>query len=178
MSLNNISGKTIFNIIILLLMTSAETVLKSENIYFGQATIAGIPCTAGYIKKFKWSWLATQLNTFITIGETDNLITKEVLEDFSSHCYKYALKNHKGRPRGLQAGVGSIAILAGNNITEEAIKWCEKTSKKHWSAFEIPVLYRPSEKLAVRYLKQPVWGRLYFPYFTETIDMITSRLSW
>ena len=48
-----------------------EDIFRNENINFEQQTINGINCSVGYIKKFKWSWFATQLNTFIIIGKTD-----------------------------------------------------------------------------------------------------------
>lgn len=153
-----------------------EEIFKSEGIFFGQETINGITCSIGYIKKFKWSWFATQLNTFVIIGETKEKIDKLTIENFSKDCFEYALKNHKGWPRGLQAGVGSIAILQGNDIDNEAIKFCEKLSKKHWSAFEIPVIYRTNERKAIRYKSQPIWGTIYFPFFTKTIDSIVEKL--
>ena len=153
-----------------------EEVLKNENIYFGQATINGIPCSIGYIKKFKWSWMATQLNTFIIIGKTSSPIDKKEIEDFSTSCFKYSLKNHKGWPRGLQAGVGSIALLQGSSVSSEAQAFCEKLSKKHWSAFEIPVIFNTAENKAIRYKSNPIWGRIYFPFFTKTIDSITRQL--
>lgn len=158
-------------------MTVPETVLKNENTYFGKVTLAGIPCTIGYTKKFKWSWMATQLNTFIFIGEVNTLVTKEVIEEFSNQCFNYAIKNNKGWPRGLQSGVGSVALIAGNNFSSEAMDWCEKVAKKHWSAFEIAALYYTEEKRTIRFSKQPLWGRLYFPYFAEVIDRITNGLS-
>ena len=156
-------------------MTSEE-ILKKENIYFGQETINGIPCSIGYIKKFKWSWLATQLNTFVIIGKTNDKIDKQVMEAFSKSCFEYASKNNKGWPRGFQAAVGSIAILQGNNIDNEAIVFCEKFSKKHWSAFEIPVLYSIDEKKSIRFTSTPIWGTIYFPFFIKTIDNITKLL--
>jgi len=156
-------------------MTATE-ILKQENIYFGEETINGISCSIGYIKKFKWSWLATQLNTFVIIGTANNNIDKQTIEAFSKSCFEFALKNHKGWPRGLQAGVASIAILQGNNIDKSAREFCEKLSKKHWSAFEVPVLYDLEEKKAVRYIKKPIWGTIYFPFFTQTIDSITRKL--
>lgn len=156
-------------------MTS-EVILKNESIYFGQDTINGITCSIGYIKKFKWSWFATQLNTFVIIGKTNDKIDKQVIEAFSKSCFEYSLKNNKGWPRGLQAGVGSVAILQGNNIDNEAIKFCEKLSKKHWSAFEIPVLYSIDEKKSIRFISTPIWGTIYFPFFTKTIDAITKQL--
>jgi hypothetical protein len=106
-------------------MTS-EQILKNENIYFRHNTINGISYSIGYIKKFKWSWFATQLNTFVIIGKTNDKIDKQAIEAFSKSCFEFSLKNHKGWPRGLQAGVGSITILQGSNIDNDAIAFCEK----------------------------------------------------
>ena len=86
------------------------------------------------------------------------------------------MKNHNGWPRGLQAGVGSIAILQGNDMDNEAIEFCEKLTKKHWSAFEIPVLYNIEQKKSIRFISTPIWGTIYFPFFTKTIDAITKQL--
>jgi len=155
---------------------TAEEILKNQNIYFGQDNINGIPCSIGYIKKFKWSWVATQLNTFVIIGKTNDKIDKQIIEAFSKSCFEYSLKNNKGWPRGLQAGVGSIAILQGSIIGDDAKSFCEKVSKKHWSAFEISVLYNIVEKKTVRFIKKPIFGAIYFPFFTTTIDSITSQL--
>jgi len=156
-------------------MTSDE-ILKNENIYFGQENINGISCSIGYIKKFKWSWFATQLNTFVIIGKTNDKIDKQIIEAFSKSCFEYSLKNNKGWPRGLQAGIGSIAILQGSVIEDNAKGFCEKLSKKHWSAIEIPVLYNIIEKKTIRFIKRPIWGAIYFPFFTTAIDSITSQL--
>ncbi len=152
-----------------------EEILKSEKIYFRNEVVGGIPCTIGYTKQFRWSWIATQLNTFIFIGETNNKIDKSVIESFSTACYKYALKNNKGWPRGLQAAVSSVAILKGDNIESSAIQFCESLSKKHWSAFEIPILYNTAHKKVIRYKSNPLWGRIYFPYFSKLIDNLTGK---
>ena len=153
-----------------------ETIFKNENIYFAQETIGGISCTVGYIKKFRWRWFATQLNTFIIIGATENTIDKKTIENFSTACFNYAINNNKGWPRGIQAAVGSIAILQGNTMNEDAIQFCEKLSKKHWSAFEIPVLYNSEQKKYIRFKSYPVWGIMYFPYFEKTIDYFAEKL--
>jgi hypothetical protein len=156
-------------------MTTTE-LLKNENLFFGEETIGGIECSIGYLKEFKWSFFATQLNTFLIIGNANGVISKQVIEDFSSNCFEYALKNHKGWPRGLQAGVGSIAILQGNALDKEAIEFCQTLSKKHWSAFEIPVLYKTDEKKLIRFTSTPIWGAIYFPYFVKLIDKIGRQL--
>jgi hypothetical protein len=154
----------------------AEEILKSEGIYFGFESIEEIPCSIGYIKEFRWSWIATQLNTFIFIGESNTSIDKRLIEAFSMSCYKYALKNNKGWPRGLQAGIGSIAILKGERIENSAVEFCESLSKKHWSAFEIPVAYNTLEKKVIKYKSSPVWGRIFFPYLSNLIDNLIKKI--
>ena len=57
-------------------MNSAEQLLKAENIFIGEEIIGGIPCQIGYIKKFKWSWFATQLNLFVIIGQTEKAVDR------------------------------------------------------------------------------------------------------
>ncbi|SHF27528.1 hypothetical protein [Pedobacter caeni] len=156
-------------------LNTAEAILKDTGIFKGHETIAGIACTIGYDKKFKWAWMATQLNTFIIIGETEELIDKNKIEQFSNACYEYAIKNNQGWPRGLQSGIGAVAILKGKSIDRSAAVFCEKLTKKHFSAFEVPVLYDLEKKKTIRYLTRPLWGTIYFPYFTKMIDDITSR---
>lgn len=156
-------------------LKSAAEVLKEQGIYIGQDIIGGINCSIGYEKVFKWSWLATQLNTFVIIGATDQQIDRVLIESFSKACFEYATKNNQGWPRGLQSGVASIAILQGANIDVSGAVFCEKLSKKHWSAFEIPVLYYTPDKRPIRFLSKPLWGTIYFPHFSRLIDSITSR---
>ena len=156
-------------------MNDLNQVLRSQNMETSEAVIGGVPCTIGYIKEFRWSWLATQLNCFIIVGETDTMIDKKCIENFSANCLKYALDNHKGWMRGIQSGVGSIAILKGNNVDDHAIKFCQHPSKTHFAAFEIPIIYNTSTKQTYKYISKPLWGRIYFPYFTKTIDAIINK---
>lgn len=156
-------------------MTSQQA-LQQTNLSVENATIGGIPCAVGYEKKFKWAWFATQLNTFVIIGETNEPITKAVIEKFSTDCFEYALKNNKGWPRGLQAGVGAIAILKGSTVDSEAVAFCEKLDKKHWSAFEVPVIYNTQSGVIHKYVKSPIWGTIYFPHFTDLINSVASKL--
>ena len=155
---------------------SSQQALQQAGLSTESATLGGIPCSIGYEKKFKWAWLATQLNTFVIIGQVDGLITKAVIEKFSTDCFEYALKNNKGWPRGLQSGVGSVAILKGGDMDSEAIAFCEKLSKKHWSAFEIPLIYNTENKQVIHYTKTPVWGNIYFPHFSKLIASVTNAL--
>jgi len=157
-------------------MSTAEF-LKSQEAQLSEATIGGIKCNVGYIKKFKWSWLATQLNTFVIIGETDSLIDKNAIETFSKNCFDYALKNSQGWPRGIQSGIGSVAILKGSNVDPSAAHFCQTFSKKHFSAFEVPVVYDTQQKRTFRYSSTPLWGKIYFPFFTKIIDSVANTLN-
>lgn len=156
-------------------MTDFKQLLINEDCFYEQTTIHGIDCSIGYIKEFRWSWLANQLNLFIIIGQTEQKIDKTLIEEFSKKSFEYALKNNKGWPRGFQSMVSSIAILQGNEIENDAMLFCMQASKKHWAAIEIPVLYDSNQKVAIKYNSAPMWGAVFFPFLTKKIEEITSR---
>ena len=157
-------------------MNPITPLLKNQNIFFAEESISGIPCTIGYTKEFRWSWMATQLNTFIFFGESETPIDQQVIDQFSVQCFDYATRNSKGWPRGLQSGVGSIAILQGNQVQADAVTYCEKNLRKHWAASEIAVVYDKVQKKATRFKSTPIWGALYFSYFAETIDKFIAEI--
>lgn len=158
-------------------LLSTEDVLKQETSYLGKENIGGITCSVGYIKKFRWKWMATQMNLFVIIGETDQVVDKKMIENFSKNCFDFALKNNKGWPRGLQAVIGSVAVLKGSQFTSDATSYCRSITKNHWSAFEIPVLYHTEVKKHIRYTNTPLWGAIFFSYFSITIDSIMDKIS-
>ncbi|WP_270090200.1 hypothetical protein [Sphingobacterium sp. SYP-B4668] len=154
-----------------------EKIIRDKNIYFAKEVIAGIPCTVGYIKKFRWRWLATQLNTFIIIGEIEGTIQPLMIRNFSKSCYQYAISHNKGWPRGLQSGIGSIAILIGAEMTQEAAAYCMGSPEVHYSAFEIPVAYLKKYRQSVKYTGTQLWGGIYYPYFNSLINEFVGQLS-
>lgn len=154
----------------------AEDVFKLDGNFYGNHTIANIPCTVGYFKEFRWSWMATQLNTFVIVGETEQRIDVRTMDVFSALAFQFALNHNKGWPRGLQAGIASVAILKGNDIDPAAIGFVSNPSRKHWSAFEIPVIYNTSQRHAFRYTSNPIWGMIYMPYLGKLIDGVTAKL--
>lgn len=158
-------------------MLSTKSLFENENMYVGETIICGIHCEVGYIKKFKWAWMATQLNTFVIVGRLEKNVDKQTMEAFSHACVKYAIANNKGWPRGLQSAVGAVAVLQAPGADQATIDFCSKLSKKHWSAFEIPVFYNTTKKEAIRFQKNPAWGAIYMGYFKNTIDNITSKMS-
>lgn len=153
-------------------MTQSQQVLDNRTYHFETVTIDGHECEMVYIKKFKLVWFASRLNLFIIIRKTDEVIDKKLIDSFSRSCYQYALNNYKGIPRGFQAAVASIAILKGKNVDDSAIKFCEYDLRKHWSAFEIPVVYDTDRKVGFRFKSKPAWGYLFFPYLEKTLNQI------
>lgn len=149
--------------------------MNSKSVFFSEDRINNKQTVIGYDKKFKWRWLATQLNTFIIASNFgEEIITKQTIEDFLTESFKYATINYHGWPRGLQSGLGVIAILISKNIDEEAIIYCKKLkSGKKWAGFTIPVTINSSTKKVSFFDKNPIWGRIYYPYFKQIINELT-----
>lgn len=99
-----------------------------------------------------------------------NHISKEIIEEYSKICFEYSIKNYKGLPRGLQNAVVSFTILASENIEEDAIKFAQERPRKHFSAFEMPIIYDLNKKRLYYYGHTPVWGMIYYKYFREYIE--------
>ena len=149
--------------------------LNSKSIFYSENKINNRPTVIGYDKKFKWSWMATQLNTFIIASDFgDEIITEQKIETLLTESFKYAKTNYTGWPRGFLSGLGVIAILLSKNIDEDAIKYCKglKSGKK-WAAFSIPVVINSSTNQVYFFDKNPFWGKIYYPYFNKMINELT-----
>jgi hypothetical protein len=121
--------------------------------------------------------MATQMNLFIFIGNSNKKIDARLLEKFSNDCLKYSMEHSRGWPRGIQSGIISIAILKGESVDDEGIAYCEQTPKMKWAALEIPVIYDQKEKKTTKFKSTPLWGLIYFPFINKTIDKVTKQLS-
>ncbi|MCP4427193.1 MAG: hypothetical protein GY803_22120 [Chloroflexi bacterium] len=149
--------------------------LNSKSIFFAEDAINNRPSVIGYHKKFKWSWMATQLNTFIVASDFgDDLITEQEIENSLNAAFQYAKKNYSGWPKGLQSGLGVIVILISDHIDEAAVNYCtELKSGKKWAGFSIPVTINSATNQVYFFDKKPVWGRIYYPYFERMIRDLT-----
>jgi hypothetical protein len=157
-------------------MADPRQVLEQTGLYWAEDQVGDFFCQIGYKKEFRWSWLATQLNTFVIIGQTEEVIDNKLIAKFSARCHSYALKNHQGWPLGLQSGVGAIAILQGRQVTEEAVRYCLIGPERHFGSFEIPVIHNLTSNEVVRFAKAPYWGKLFYPYFGKMIDLVAAQL--
>ncbi len=152
--------------------------LVARGIYYSDDSINGRSTKIGYDKQFRWSWMATQLNTFIVAVDFGvEEVTVATLEDVMNEAYGYSKQHYNGWPRGLQSGIGVIVILISENVSQEAIDYCNglKAGKK-WAGFSIPVAIDATTQQAYFFKKYQMWGRIYFPYFDELIKYLTSMV--
>ncbi|MEJ2612835.1 MAG: hypothetical protein P8179_22940 [Candidatus Thiodiazotropha sp.] len=149
--------------------------LESQSILYSEDQIHGRPTVIGYDKKFKWQWIATQLNTFlVAIDYGKDQVTVESIESAQADSFVYAKKHYNGWPHGLQSGLGVITILMSAQIDTDAIEYCQKLkSGKKWAGFAVPVVIDSSNNQIHSFDKNPIWGRIYYPYFKDLISNIT-----
>lgn len=149
--------------------------LESQSILFSENQVHGRPTVIGYDKKFKWRWFATQLNTFLVAIDLGNdPVTVATIEAALADSFAYAKQNYNGWPRGLQSAVGVITILMSSHIDERAFEYCrELKSGKKWAGFAVPVVIDSSTGQVHYFNRNPIWGRIYYPYFKDLIAKAT-----
>ncbi len=145
--------------------------LELQSIFFSEDRIQGRPTVVGYDKRFRWRWFATQLNTFLfAVDFGDDPIGVAAIEAVLAEAFAYAEKNYTGWPRGLQSGVGVIAILVSSSMDERAIVYCQELkSGKKWAGFTVPCIIDSSTGQLYSFSRNPVWGRIYYPHFRELL---------
>ena len=122
----------------------------------------------GKKKEFRFKWVATQLQIFVIMSSVTN-ISKDLIQWFSSVSLDYTLIYKKGLPRGLQSGAACFALLVSTNVNEEAKKWVQQIPKKHFAAFEMPVICDLSNNQIYYCQKTPILGGIYYKFFREFI---------
>ncbi len=106
------------------------------------------------------------------------LVTKSQVQepgsvlDFSSRSTRYALDNRDSLlPRGLGGSLLAVPVLASEEFDEELKRWIQQTlAKKHWAAFEFPVLVALGEQRMYYCRKTPLWGGAYYKGFRRFVD--------
>lgn len=121
-----------------------------------------------YEEKFEAKWLATKLKQFVFVSQAD-CISMEMMKEYSTNCFNYALNEYKGLPRGFQNGIVSYNILASNNVEDAAIAFAVSRPQKHFAAFEIPILIDLAKQEIYYYQKTPMWGAIYYKHIKEYI---------
>jgi len=153
--------------------------LEEKKIFFSEDSIRDHPTVIGYDKRFRWRWIATQLNTFIVAidfgAENPDVSQMErCLED----SFTYAKEHYQGWPRGLQSVMGAIVILLSSQLDEGLISYCRELNVgKTWAGFAVPVCVNSDSNEFHHFEKNPIWGRIYYPFFRELIRDLCSSPS-
>ena len=119
-------------------------------------------------KEFRLKWMATKLNIFVIMSNV-NSISKDLIQWFSSVSLEYTITYKTGLPRGVQSGAGCFALLVSTNVNEDAKRWVQQKPKKHFAAFEMPVICDLSNNQIYYCQKTPIWGAIYYNFFREFI---------
>lgn len=122
-----------------------------------------------YEEEFKWRWIATKLKMFSFINYSEH-VSRETVESYSKLCFKYAIKNYKGLPRGCQCGVAFFPVIASENIDEDAVSFVRTRPKKHFSAFGMPAIYDLKKEELYYYAETPIWGSIYYKYLRGYVE--------
>ena len=151
--------------------------LVGKGILHSEESIQGRPTVIGYAKRFRWTWFATQLNTFIVATDFgDDTVRVQAIEDVLSEAFQYAKKNYRGWPRGFQSGLGVIGILLSSSIDAEAASYCTALkSGKKWAGFSVPVAVDTTSNETFVFQRNPMWGRIYYPYFKTMVEDLTEQ---
>ncbi len=147
---------------------------KETSIYHSEPEILHVRSIIGYEKKFKWTWMATQLNTFIVVTDfKDKEIDEDLIKHHLSESFQFAKQNHKGWPRGVQSGVAVISVLISSKVSGEAKEYCQKLkSGKSWAGFSIPIVHDSKNHETYQFDKNPIWGNIYYPHFKKLVNSL------
>lgn len=110
-----------------------------------------------YSEEFKISWGASKLKRYVFLTKLDT-VDGGTLSAYSHACMDYALKIYQGLPRGLQNGVASLAVAAGELVTQDAIFRIQQTPPAHFAALEMPIAVDLRRNQVYMMQKTPVWG--------------------
>ncbi len=122
-----------------------------------------------YEEEFKIKWGATKLKKFSFVSSTNKIDLDNII-NYSSICTDYALKSYKGLPIGFQNGITSFNVLVSENVSEEAKKYAVSRPRKHFSLFEMPIIYNLANRKIYYYKDTPKWGSIYYRHFREYIE--------
>jgi hypothetical protein len=97
---------------------------------------------------------------------------------FSSECFNYASKIHKGGPPGVGAHLTIFPLLIVDNITNELADTVRTYTTKHFASVEFPGILDLSSKNLYYYPDTPVWGALYYAGYRQKFYSYFSPNAW
>ena len=112
-----------------------------------------------YEEEFKIKWGAAKMKKYAFVSHMPR-VTADSMVGYSKRCMQYALDHYKGLARGMQNGVASFAVMAGEQIEQGAVDFVLASPEKHWVAFEMPVLVDLTARRIFYFQGTPLWGAL------------------
>ena len=143
--------------------------LRQDKFVLRNDKLDGLNVVVATKQEFQLLWFGTQMNIFVIMGGLDN-ISRDVIENFSKHAIDYAIKNNHGLPLGFLSCVTSFAFLVSSGIDEDAKQFVQGSYKKHFAAFEMPVLFNLKSQELFYYKDTPLWGSIYYKFFRDFIE--------
>lgn len=122
----------------------------------------------GHRAEFRWAWYATRLHLFVAVKQLRSA-TRNDLQDFTAETLA-AGKRAKGRLRGLQNGVGAIAVLVADHVDTDAARFAETELVRQFAAFAWPVTVDLSTGQRVAHIGKPRIGHIYNSWMQEQLD--------
>ena len=110
--------------------------------------------------------------TFFTFAEIPN-VQSGVLQSYSSLSFQFA-NNNKSTPlpNGFFVAIFCFAVAITEGLDPHlALSICDTAPTKHWSAFEIPIVFDLATGDLCYFQKTPVWGAAYYAGFRREIEM-------
>ena len=160
-------------------LPSIRARLQADGTYLGEEPVLGRPTVVGYDKQFRWSWMATQLNTFVVATDLgQDPADVPTLQRHAYESFALAKRHYRGWPRGLQSGLAVVQVLLSRRLDPAAVAYCRRLEAgKKWAGFVVPVVADPTTGEVHRFERKPMWGRIYFSYFGELIDALAAEAS-
>jgi hypothetical protein len=95
-----------------------------------------------------------------------------IVEAFSARATEFALENRGSLlPRGLGGSLLSIPVAVSQDFSEKVKGWITQTlAKKHWAAFEFPVLLSTKNGEIFYCTRTPMWGWAYYRGFRNFVE--------
>lgn len=119
-----------------------------------------------YEEIFRWKWLATKLK-MTSFVQYRPALGGEDFAKYANDCLGEAIRTSRGLPRGFQNGIVSFSVLACDNPSPDAIAFATARPKKHFSAFEVPILVDLSAERIYYYNGEMVWGAMYAHFLSS-----------
>lgn len=97
---------------------------------------------------------------------------QKTVTDFSATATSFALENRASvLPRGFGGSLLSVPVVVSEDFPEELKQWVtENLAKKHFAAFEFPVLLSIKNREIHYCVKTPIWGAAYYRGFREFVE--------